>query len=407
MDYLTNLLSKPQDKLALITEQGSYSYGELARRALELREQYSFTSPVQFIHRSTILEQLLNFIALSGTATVPVIATEESRGNIYEITSVPANAVMGAMTSGSTGKSKLLWRSYGSWADFFPEQNRVFNFDEDTIIFCQGSLAFTGNLNIYMGILDLGATLVCTERFRPKTWLKMMAQHKANAIYLVPSKLMLLTKNMTYPNELIRSIVCGSSSMGRQEADRVADLFPNSELTLYYGASELNYITYIRGREMTEDRTDIGLPFKGVGIAIRNEEIYIDTPYHIEGIELPFTLKDRGSIDAAGHLHFLGRTDDILSVNGRKVSSMKVEEALRALPGINELVVLSLHEGDEDMLTAFIAMEPGTCYTKHELVKLLNEGYLDAYEVPKRFVFMDELPKNESGKIDKKKLLRG
>lgn len=404
MDYLQNLQSKPADKLAVITETKSYTYGEMVALILEKRKSFTYEEKVAFIHRSTIVEQLLDFIAYSGTKTVPVIATEDSKGNVYDLTQVPQGIAMGAMTSGSTGKSKLLWRTYESWASFFPEQNKVFGLDENTIIFCQGSLAFTGNLNIYMGILDAGATLVCTERFRPKTWLGMMDKYKVNAIYLVPSKLMLLTKNMSYPNEEVRAIVCGSSSMGKREAERVAELFPNSMLTLYYGASELNYISYIRGSEMTEDRTDIGLPFKGVKVAIQNEEIYIDTPYHIEGIELPFSLKDRGSIDAKGHLHFLGRTDDILSVNGRKVSSMKVSGAIGELPGVNEVAVLSVHEGDEDYLTVYLSLETGKTYTKQELVKLLNEGHLDAYEVPKRYVFMEQLPKNESGKIDKKKL---
>lgn len=60
---------------------------------------------------------------------------------------------MGAMTSGTTGRAKVLFRTYESWAGFFEEQNRVFGVTPDSCMFAQGSLAFTGNLNLYMGAL--------------------------------------------------------------------------------------------------------------------------------------------------------------------------------------------------------------------------------------------------------------
>lgn len=328
----------------------------------------------------------------------PIIATELSKKQQFELGHIPERACMGVMTSGSTGKSKLLWRDYHSWADFFPEQNRIFGVDEQTIIFCQGSLAFTGNLNIYMGVLAAGGTLIVTEKFRPKHWLQLMHQYDVNTLYLIPSKLMLLPKFMSAANERIRYIISGSQTMGRQEADKLLAVFPNTEITLYYGASELNYITYIKDKDMTEDRTVIGRPFKGVGINIEQEEIFIDTPYHVEEIAMPFSLKDRGYVDENGWLHFLGRTDDICNVNGRKVSSVKVTTSLTDLPNIVEAAVLAKHEGDSDVLVAYVATTAS--YSKQVLVKLLRET-LEDYELPKQFVFLEHLPRNESGKIDK------
>ena len=139
-------------------------------------------------------------------------------------------------------------------------------------------------------------------------------------------------------------------------------------------------------------------PFKGVGITIEQEEIFIDTPYHVEEIAMPFSLKDRGYVDENGWLHFLGRTDDICNVNGRKVSSVKVTTALTDLPDIVEAAVLAKHEGDADVLVAYVATTAS--YSKQELVKLLRET-LEDYELPKQFVFLEHLPRNESGKIDK------
>lgn len=397
-DYLALIASKPQDKLALVDDNCSYTYGQLAEAAAKLRQEKELCEPAIFIHADSIAQQLINFIAYSGTKTRPIIATELSKNQRFEVKNIPENACMGVMTSGSTGKSKLLWRNYHSWADFFPEQNRVFGVDENTKIFCQGSLAFTGNLNIYMGVLAAGGMLVVTEKFRPKHWLELMQQYDVNTIYLIPSKLLLLPKFMKQPNANIRSIISGSQSMGRQEADKLLAVFPKAEITLYYGASELNYITYIKNKEMTDDRTLIGRPFKGVKITISNEEIFIDTPYHVEAIKLPFSLKDRGCLDELGRLHFLGRTDDICNVNGRKISTVKVAATIGDLPPVIEAAVLSKHIGDADVLVAFVAAAAE--YSKQDMIKMLREK-LEDYELPKQFIFLEALPRNESGKIDK------
>ena len=397
-DYLAMLAAQPQEKLALVDDATSFTYGQLVAAASKLRERADFSQPAVFIHEDTIAQQLLQFVAYSGTATRPIIATELSRNQHFDVGQIPPKACMGVMTSGSTGKSKLLWRNYHSWADFFPEQNRIFGVDEATVIFCQGSLAFTGNLNIYMGVLAAGGTLIVTEKFRPRHWLQLMEQYAVNTIYLIPSKLMLLPKFMSVPNEQLRHIISGSQTMGRQEADKLLAVFPKAEITLYYGASELNYITYIKDKDMTDDRTVIGQPFAGVGISINNEDIFIDTPYHVENITLPFSLKDRGYVDERGWLHFLGRTDDICNVNGRKVSSVKVTTALNDIEGVVEAAVLSRHIADADVLVAFVAST--TSFTKQELVKRLREC-LEDYELPKQFIFLEQLPRNESGKIDK------
>ena len=398
MDYLQMLREQPQEKLALVEDAEEYTYSRLVQEAQVLRDSLDFAEPAVFIHEDSIARQLIRFVAHSGTKTVPIIATEVSKTQQFDVGAIPEAACMGVMTSGSTGKSKLLWRSYHSWADFFPEQNRVFGVNAHTVIFCQGSLAFTGNLNIYMGVLAAGGTLIVTEKFRPRHWLELMKAYQVNAIYLIPSKLLLLPKFMREADERVVSIISGSQSMGRVEADKLLAVFPKAEITLYYGASELNYITYIKDNEMTDDRTLIGRPFAGVQVSVRNEEIFIDTPYHVEGIDLPFSLKDRGRLDEEGRLHFLGRTDDIVSVNGRKVSTVKVSRALMDLEGVEEAAVLVVHVDDADVLTAVVGAEQE--YSKQQMVKLLREN-LDDYELPKQFVFLPELPHNESGKVDK------
>ena len=67
----------------------------------------------------------------------------------------------------------------------------------------------------------------------------------------------------------------------------------------------------------------------------------------------------------------------------------------------NELIVIPSHKNDSDTLKAFIAGEKQ--FTKQEILKSLKP-YLTDFEMPKQFIYLKTLPKNESGKIDKLKL---
>ncbi|MFR5732622.1 MAG: hypothetical protein ACLUD2_12430 [Clostridium sp.] len=59
-------------------------------------------------------------------------------------------------------------------------------------------------------------------------------------------------------NRHVRLVLSGSQSFGGAEAQAVRRIFPQADLILYYGASELNYVSYVHGRDMGEDKTLIG-----------------------------------------------------------------------------------------------------------------------------------------------------
>ena len=168
------------------------------------------------------------------------------------------------MTSGTTGRAKVLFRTYESWAGFFEEQNRVFGVTPDSCMFAQGSLAFTGNLNLYMGALYAGASVAAAGKFRPRLWQEMILKHSCDVVYLIPTKLRLLERGCKTPLNCVKSIIAGSQGFDKNDLDAVKAVLPNAEMTLYYGASELNYITYIKDSEMTGDRTLIAVRLRAL-----------------------------------------------------------------------------------------------------------------------------------------------
>lgn len=400
MDYLQLIAEKPPEKAALITEEHIYTYGELAALARERRKTAGGARRVYFIKKSAIAQQLIEFIAFAGTDNVPVLAPQEADTEHLKDIVPPPETCMGAMTSGTTGRAKVLFRTYESWAGFFEEQNRVFGVTPDSCMFAQGSLAFTGNLNLYMGAFYAGAAVAAADRFRPRLWQEMIARNNCDVVYLIPTKLRLLARSIKTALPSVKHIIAGSQGFDKKDAAAVRSVMPNAEVVLYYGASELNYITYIKGSEMTDDRTVIGRPFNGIGVSVQDGEIYIDTKFHVAGVKCPATLGDCGSVDENGMLHFLGRRDDMYNINGIKVSGLKVESALLDCDGVEDAAALAEKSGGKDVLTVFVV---GRGLNKTGLLQKLH-GKLTEHELPKRIIFTDALPKNESGKTDRKKL---
>lgn len=408
MDYLSLIKEQDAEKTALVTETCRYTYGQLARRAQALRDAVGGERACRWIYADTIAEQLIQFLAYAGTNWVPVIAPQTRYGRHDCSQAPPEGACMGVMTSGSSDRPKLWWRTYDSWASFFPVQNGVFGVDKNTVMFCQGSLAFTGNLNMYLGVFSVGGTVIGADGLHPKQWLTMIETYRVNALYMIPAKLFLLMKQMKASGcaaDTVTHMISGSQALGKRQAGQLKQVFPRAEIVLYYGSSELNYITYIRDEDMTDDDTLVGRPFAGVHIAVQEDtqEITVSTAGHVLGISMPYATHDRGYIDD-GLLHYLGRSDDICRVNGVSISAYKVERALRECIPDAEGAVVVLRRPHRDELIAYISSSDVWKQDKTRCIAALRRRLLPQ-EVPDRFIETANLPKNESGKIDKGRLL--
>ena len=323
---------------------------------------------------------------------------------------------MAVMTSGSSGRQKLYFRTFESWYDFFPVQNRIFSMGTGTRCFFAGSPAFTGSLNLVLAQLASGGTVISEELFDPRLWLKRIERDKADVIYLIPSKLRALTEvaghpagsaahaaPRTFPG--VRSIVSGSQSLGKRDAEALRRIFPHAALTLYYGASELSYVTYLRGSEMGADPSVIGRPFPGISVRADNAGLlHVTTSFGVTGLPRDAAIGDLGHRNKNGLWCFDGRADDLLNLRGRKVSAQKVQNALLSVPGVRDATVLLLpaaKDGSaEPVLTAALVLEKADPLS---LRRLLSASLLP-FEIPRRFVFLAELPKNESGKTDRQSL---
>lgn len=410
-DYLELIRQIPADRTALIINGCRYTFGILADQAEKLRFKEGLTwgeaKTIRVIQTSDIAEQLITFLALSGTQAVPLIipADVKIKETLFQA-EVPKEACMAVMTSGTTGENKLLFRTLESWLGYFHIQNEIFGMGDKSRIFMHGSLAFTGNLNLYLAQLTAGGSIVASNTFDPRKWMKEIEDWKADTVYLIPAKLRLLKKaydRKAWANSWVRNIISGSQSLGKREAKELKQVFKNASVILYYGASELNYITYVKDFQMGEDKTLVGSPFPGVQLHVENGEIRVSTRYGVIGTKEEEWIGDCGHIDQNGLLCFDGRKDGICNVNGRKVMSAKIENELAGCPGVAEAAVKTLNRGGQDMLAAWIVPEEQGKTDMLQVRKYLKTSLCE-WEIPKAFFFVEELPKSESGKILKRNL---
>lgn len=417
-NYYELFLEKKKDRIALIEDGISFTYGEILtqvdgvainqKQNQKENEEEHAQGKVRFFFCEKPSVDLIRFLAAMKMGEIPVLVPSDEHKKFSEEYRKAEReksleykdcACMGVATSGSTGVPKVFYRSYESWANFFDTQNEVFGITEDTVLFAQGPLAFTGNLNIYLGVFYAGGCVVTETTFRPKAWREMILDYAVNAVYLIPAKLKLLVRCYEGENNRITSIISGSQSMNARDAKELAMKFPDGDLTLYYGGSEVSYVSYLRGEDMTEDYSDVGSLFPGISVEIQGEEIYVDTPYHVFGVECPYTLRDQGYFDEKGHLHLAGRGDDIILKRGRKISLSRIENVIKKEKAVKECAVIFR----EEKVMAFLELWEKEDLSIPALKKQMRLG-LASYEMPDTFTVLENMPLLESGKVNRARL---
>ena len=408
-------------KIALIVDEEQYTYGQLYDAIISM--EFNNTSRIinldQFndgqknkvllIQSLSFVEQLLQWLWGLYKGYISMVCHNEmdvayidELARIISVEGVPTSADFGVLTSGTTGRPKPLWRSESSWREFFDIQNNIFYINKDTKIFLHGSFSFTGVSNMVVAVLWSGGTVITTSSLRPIRWIQLIDKYHVDHIYALPTKLRLLVRHCKSKLDCINYIIGGSQVLDRQLMEQLELICPNMEFILYYGASELNYITYCTGKEWLDREGTVGRPFPSVKIAEQNSVIYVTTKHHIEGIPDTYTVNDCGYIDSDGYLMFHGRRGDVINKGGYKISIPEMELYLQSLQGVSEVAVITINDEirGEDFV-AYVVLEDNA-----ELSKIIECIHHErpSVEWPKAILEIPIIPLTECSKVDKRKL---
>ena len=408
-------------KIALIVDEEQYTYGQLYDAIISM--EFNNTSRIinlgQFndgqknkvllIQSLSFVEQLLQWLWGLYKGYIPMVCHNEmdvayidELARIISVEGVPTSADFGVLTSGTTGRPKPLWRSESSWREFFDIQNNIFYINKDTKIFLHGSFSFTGVSNMVVAVLWSGGTVITTSSLRPIRWIQLIEKYHVDHIYALPTKLRLLVRHCKSKLDSINYIIGGSQVLDRQLMEQLELICPNMEFILYYGASELNYITYCTGKEWLDREGTVGRPFPTVKIAEQNSVIYVTTKHHIEGIPDTYTVNDCGYIDSDGYLMFHGRRGDVINKGGYKISIPEMELYLQSLQGVSEVAIITINDEirGEDFI-AYMVLEDNTKLSK--IIECIHHER-PSVEWPKAILEIPMIPLTECSKVDKRKL---
>ena len=408
-------------KIALIVDEEQYTYGQLYDAIISM--EFNNTSRIinldQFndgqknkvllIQSLSFVEQLLQWLWGLYKGYIPMVCHNEmdaayidELARLLSVEGVPTSADFGVLTSGTTGRPKPLWRSESSWREFFDTQNNIFHINKDTKIFLHGSFSFTGVSNMVVAVLWSGGTVITTSSLRPNRWIQFIEKYHVDHIYALPTKLRLLVRHCKSKLDSISYIIGGSQVLDRQLMEQLELICPNMEFILYYGASELNYITYCTGKEWLDREGTVGRPFPSVKIAEQNGVIYVTTKHHIEGITDTYTVNDCGYIDSDGYLMFHGRRGDVINKGGYKISIPEMELYLQSLQGVSEVAVITINDEirGEDFV-AYLVLEDNAKLSK--IIECIRHER-PSVEWPKAILEIPMIPLTECSKVDKRKL---
>jgi long-chain acyl-CoA synthetase len=281
-------------------------------------------------------------------------------------------------------------------------------------------------------VLLHGELLVLEERFDAERALALIERHRLTHAYLVPTmyvRLLRLAESTRgkYDVSSIRFVASTGSpcpaEVKRAMIDWWGPVFNES-----YAASELGYVTCISsqealhkpgaaGRPVGEARIRIldadgcELPRGQVGLIYARQPAYPDFTYNnnpqarreIERDGL-VSLGDMGFIDEDDYLYVCDRASDMVISGGVNIYPAEIEAALMLMPGVRDCAVFGIPDEEfGESLAAAVQTEPGFPVDGKAVRDFLCARIAD-YKVPRLVSFHDELPREESGKIFKRRL---
>ena len=274
----------------------------------------------------------------------------------------------------------------------------------------------------------LGSTLLLRRRFKPPLVLEDIEKHKATALVVVPvmlSRILAALEKMDEKPDLssLRIVFVSGSALGADLAERgLKDLGP----VIYnmYGSTEIAFATIAEPKHLEFNSSTAGPVVKGVKVKIFDDNgkelpqgevgrIFVGTSFPFEGytgggkkqiIDGLLSSGDVGYFDERGLLYISGRDDEMIVSGGENVFPAEVEDLISGHPDVVEATAIGVEDKEwGHRLRAFVVKKQEASLDE-DTVKHYVRDHLARYKVPREVIFLDELPRNPTGKILKREL---
>lgn len=274
----------------------------------------------------------------------------------------------------------------------------------------------------------LGSTLVLHRKFKPPTVLEDIEKHKVTAVVVVPvmlARMLDALEKMDKKPDLssLRIIFVSGSALGADVAERALKDFGPVVYNMY-GSTEIAFATIAEPKHLEYNSSTAGPVVKGVRVKIFDDNgkelpqgevgrIFVGTSFPFEGytgggnkqiIDGMLSSGDVGYFDEHGLLYISGRDDEMIVSGGENVFPAEVEDCITGHPDVVEATAIGVEDKEwGHRLRAFVVKKEGADIDE-DTVKKYVKDQLARYKVPREVIFLDELPRNPTGKILKREL---
>ncbi len=276
--------------------------------------------------------------------------------------------------------------------------------------------------------LPLASTLVLRRKFDAEDTLRAVAHHRATALAVVPVMLQRILdlgeeRISRYDVSALKVIAASGSTLPGELATRVMDTFGDVLYNLY-GSTEVAWATIATPEDLRAAPGTAGRPPLGTVVKLLDAEgcevapgeggrIFVANEMVFEGytgggskevVSGLMSTGDVGSFDAAGRLFVEGRDDEMIVSGGENVFPREVEDLLAKHAEIEEAAVVGVPDDQfGQRLKAFVVARKAGELDEGQVQAYVKQN-LARYKVPREVVFVDQLPRNATGKVLKREL---
>ena len=331
-------------------------------------------------------------------------------------------------TSGTTGKPKGAMLSEKNILTNISDIADYFTMDKnDTILIARPLYHCAVLTGEFLTAIVRGANVrFYSEQFNPTKMLELIKEYGITAFCGTPTLLYIMARfNRSNATATLRHICISGECMGTDVGRKIRVAFPTCRIYHIYGLTEACPRVSYLPPEHFEDYPDcVGIPLKSVSIKILNEQgnlcheneegiLYVKGDnvmlgYYREPEKTSKVLKDDwlctgdiAVINYAGFLKIKGRNDDLIIKSGMNVYPAEIEGVIKQDPRVKEVLVY----GFQNSLGTQIGMKLVGEFASTEEAKQLCMKVLPSFQVPSVIELVDELPKNGSGKIIRRKMI--
>ena len=275
------------------------------------------------------------------------------------------------------------------------------------------SCAHVGGLAMVVRAAALGSALVVRGAFDASTFNELVDEGRVTHASLVPTMLhrALDERGDRPPPRSLRCVLVGGARTPRGLVDRaLAARFP---IALTYGMTEASSQVTTAPPVLVRSKPEtVGPPLPGVEVRVDGAgEVLVRGPTVAAayvGSSEPITdsagwlhTGDIGELDSDGHLRVTGRRSDRIVTGGVNVDPAEVEEILRTHPGVHDVSVVGLPDPEWGEVVAAAAVRTPGVYPDPAELETLARARLTSAKIPRRIVFVEDLPRNANGKVDR------